>query len=90
MQPVRGDQHDTRAVVRRVRDTAITSVQAQLGLAFDLPPEDPAVKTLARFALAVLDGAFVASQSDDPAFLGEVLDHFPAAVLALRATLSAD
>ena len=42
---------------------------------------------LARFALAASDGAFVAHQSHPEVGLGELLEHLPAALTAVRRDL---
>ena len=86
MQPAVHDEHDTRKVVRQVRDQALAGLRAQFALALGADPDGDAAATLARFALAMFDGAFVAGQADDPDALSQVLDHLPTAILTLSAT----
>jgi hypothetical protein len=56
-------------------------------LVFGLDPAGAAADHLARFVLAAFDGAFVAHQSDPRVRLGELLEHLPAALVAVRREL---
>ncbi len=87
-QPPAGDDGEIDAVISGIRERALALLRAQIALAFG---DDPAGRTtdgLARFALAAIDGAFVASQTDRGVTLDRVLSPLgPALVAARRATL---
>ena len=87
-QPPAAGNGEVRAVVSRVRATALERLREQLALAYGDNPEDPAVEQLARFALATIDGAFVASQTDENATLQRTLLPWAASLDALHATLN--
>jgi hypothetical protein len=57
-------------------------------LVFGLNPKSSEADHLARFALAAIDGAFVAYQSHPEVTLGGLLEHLPAALIAVRRDLS--
>src|SRR5262249_50012956 len=63
-QPPAAGDGEIQAVVRRVRDHALELLRAQLAAAFGDDPRSPVTDQLARFALAAIDGAFVACQAD--------------------------
>lgn len=77
---VAGDE--IQAVVTGVRRLGLERLQEQLALAFDDDPGSPAIIALARFALAAIDGAFVASQAEPAATLTDVLAPLPFALVA--------
>jgi hypothetical protein len=56
-------------------------------IVFDLDPDGEEADRLARFALAAVDGAFVAQQSDPKVSLAELLKPLPAALIAARREL---
>jgi AcrR family transcriptional regulator len=87
-QPPAAGNGEVRAVVSRVRATALERLRQQLSLAYGDDPEDPTVEQLARFGLAAIDGAFVASQTDQNAPLKATLLPWAASLDALRATLN--
>ena len=87
-QPPSAGNGEVREVVSRVRATALLRLRQQLALAYDDDPADPAVEQLARFALAAIDGAFVASQADENATLEDTLRPWAASLDALHATLN--
>jgi AcrR family transcriptional regulator len=87
-QPPAAGSGEVREVVSRVRATALRLLRQQLALAYGDDPEDPAVAQLARFALAAIDGAFVASQTDENATLEGILLPWAASVDALHAILN--
>jgi hypothetical protein len=66
---------------------ALTRLRKQIGIAFGDDPDDPTTDTLARFALAAIDGAFIAHQTDPHATLHNVLQPFAASLTAIRKTL---
>jgi AcrR family transcriptional regulator len=86
-QPPSAGDGQVRAVVGRVRAMALTALREQLALAYRDDPNDPAIAELARFALAAIDGAFVASQADPDVKLEDVLAPFAASIDATRRTL---
>ncbi|MBS1894032.1 MAG: TetR/AcrR family transcriptional regulator [Actinobacteria bacterium] len=85
-QPPRGEVEETLAVVRGVRQEAERRLRSEYALAFDTRPDTAVARRLATFTLAVIDGAFVATQADPELRLGEVLDQLPSALVALRET----
>jgi AcrR family transcriptional regulator len=88
VQPPATSADETRKVVSRVRATALERLRSELTLAFDLErPED--ADRLARLALALIDGAFVATQADPKVRLADLLGHVPVALAAVRASLDA-
>ena len=88
VQPPTTARDRIEAVVRRVREMALTRLRTELALAFGDPPSSAATDRLARLALTAFDGAFVASQAD-----GEVVEHLlqalPEAIAAARTLLQA-
>jgi AcrR family transcriptional regulator len=87
-QPSEAGNGEVRAVVTRVRDVALDRLRQNMDFAFGLDPSGPDADRLARFALAAIDGAFVAAQADPRVRLSELLQHLPAALVALRRELS--
>ena len=86
--PATGDG-EIQAVVRRVRDHALELLRGQIAAAFGDDPRSPATDQLARFALAAIDGAFVACQTDRGVTLeGLLLPLVPSLVAARRALLA--
>ena len=80
---------EIQAVVARVRRRARERLQHQLAIAFDDDPDSPTTVRLARFALAAIDGAFVASQADPALTFEDLLEPLaPALVGARRALLA--
>ena len=77
--PSDGDVH---AVVGRVREMALTRLRKQIAIATGRNPRTRDVDDLARFALAAVDGAFVASQTDSGVTLARILAPLPAALVA--------
>ena len=69
-QPPAAGEGEIQAVVRRVREHALDLLRTQIAAAFGDDPRSPVTGQLARFALAAIDGAFVASQADRGATLG--------------------
>jgi AcrR family transcriptional regulator len=87
-QPSAAGDGEVQAVVGRVRGMALEALREQLSLAFGDDPDDPIVGRLSRFALAAIDGAFVASQADPGVTLEDVLIPWAASLGALRRSLS--
>ena len=70
-------------VVGRVRDVALTRLRGQFEIVFGIKANSRAARELARFALASFDGAFIAWQADSRVRLARVLQHLPAALIAV-------
>lgn len=85
--PPAGDEAAAAQVVTRIREIALGGLRAQLATAFDLKPRSAAADRLARFALAAIDGAFVAQRADPRVKLGRTLQHLPAALVGMRTQL---
>jgi hypothetical protein len=67
-----------------VRATALHGLRQQIALAFDLDQSDPDVDAMARFALASLDGGFIASRADAGVTLAAIVQRLPAALIGIR------
>jgi hypothetical protein len=67
---------------------ALSRLRSQIALAFQDDPRSATIDQLARFALATIDGAFVASQSDRGVTLDSVLAPLAVALVAARRELS--
>jgi AcrR family transcriptional regulator len=87
-QPINADGGEVHRVVGHVRDMALERLRAQMQIVFGLDPDAADADHLARFALAAVDGAFVASQSNPDVRLGDLLCHLPAALIAVRRDLA--
>jgi AcrR family transcriptional regulator len=83
---VNGDA-EVDVVVERVRELALARLRNQMDIAFGIDPGSEGADHLARFALAAIEGAFVATQADPRLSLRELLEHLPAALVAIRREL---
>jgi len=83
------DGGEIQAVVRRIREHALGLLRAQIAIAFADDPSGLVTDQLARFALAAIDGAFVATQADHGATLGQLLEPLAPALVASRRALLA-
>jgi AcrR family transcriptional regulator len=88
-QPSAVGDGEIQAVVRRVREHALELLRDQIAAAFGDDPQSPATDQLARFALAAIDGAFVASQADRGATLEHLLQPLVPSLVASRQALLA-
>ena len=88
-QPLAAGQGEIQAVVRRIREHALDLLRVQIAAAFGDDPRNPVTDQLARFALAAIDGAFVAIQADRGATLGRLLAPLAPSLVASRRTLLA-
>jgi AcrR family transcriptional regulator len=86
--PATGDG-EIQAVVRRVRDHALELLRTQIAAAFGDDPRSPVTDQLARFALAAIDGAFVACQTDREVTLEGLLQPLAPSLGAARRALLA-
>ena len=75
------------AVVGRVRELALVRLRKQISIAFDDDEGAESTDELARFALATIDGAFVAAQTDAGAKLERLAAMLSPALVAARETL---
>jgi hypothetical protein len=76
-------------VVRRIREHALDLLRAQIAIAFGDDPRNPVTDQLARFALAAIDGAFVAIRADQGATLERLLGPLAPSLVASRRALLA-
>ena len=81
--PATGDE-EIQAVVRGIREQALGLLREQIAVAFGDDPASPVTDLLARFALAAIDGAFVACQADPGASLAQLLGPLAASLAAAR------
>ena len=72
-----------------MREHALDLLRAQIAAAFGDDPRSPVTDQLARFALAAIDGAFVASQTDRGATLEQLLQRLAPSLVAARRDLLA-
>jgi len=89
VQPPAGDAAKAHEVVTRIRGEALLRLRKQLAIAFDRDSRSKIVGRLARFSLAAIDGAFIAEQADSHVKLTQLLEHLPAALVAMEAALAA-
>ena len=87
-QPVNAGEGEVHAVVNRVRELALVRLRDQMRVAFGVDPLGRDADHLARFALAAVDGAFVAHQSEPAVSLAALLEHLPTALVAVRRELA--
>jgi AcrR family transcriptional regulator len=86
-QPFGAGEGEVHRAVNRVRELALVRLREQMRIVFGLDPRGEAADHLARFALAAVDGAFVAQQSLPTLKLADLLEHLPAALIAVRRQL---
>ncbi len=89
-QPAAAGTGQLQDVIGRIRGQALQRLRIQIGLAFGDNPLSPVTDELARFALAAIDGAFLACQADRGVTLGRLLRPLPATLPAARRALQAD
>ena len=87
VQPSAAGDGEVHRVVERVRELALERLREQMRVVFDLDPASDEADHLARFWLAVSDGAFVAHQSHPQRSVGDLLAHLPDALIAIRRAL---
>lgn len=87
-QPPAGEATHAHEVVTRVRDHALRRLRKQLALAFDADPRGAEIGRLARFCLAVIDGAFIAHQADPHVKLTALVGPLPGALVAMHGVRS--
>ena len=89
-QPPAGSDGEIQAVIGRVRAQALELLRTQIALAFGDDPRSATSEQLARFALAAIDGAFVASQTDPGVTLEHLLQPLAPALVAAQRALRAE
>jgi len=87
--PMSSGDGEIQAVVWRIREHALDLLRAQIAIAFGDDPRNPVTDQLARFALAAIDGAFVAIQADHGATLERLLEPLAPSLVASRQALLA-
>jgi AcrR family transcriptional regulator len=87
VQPPAHGHGEIEVVVARVRQLGLDRMREQIAIAFDDDPDDAVTIRLARIALAIIDGAFVASQADRAVTLEDLLEPLVPAIVALRRAL---
>jgi hypothetical protein len=80
---------DVRAMVQRVRELALDVPRRQIALAFGDDERSAATDHLTRFALAIFDGAFVASRANPATRLERILEPLAPPIVAARRRLLA-
>jgi AcrR family transcriptional regulator len=88
-QPPAAGDGQVQQVVGRVRGQALRRLRAQVALAFGDGPDSPTTDQLARFALAVIDGAVVAVQTDQGVTLERLMQPLVPSLAAARQALLA-
>jgi AcrR family transcriptional regulator len=88
-QPPAAGDGQIQEVVSRVRGQALGRLRAQLAIAFGDDPDSPTTDQLARFALAAIDGAVVAVQTDPGVTLERLLQPLVPSLVASRRALLA-
>jgi AcrR family transcriptional regulator len=88
-QPPAAGEGEIQAVVCRVREHALELLRERIAAAFGDDPRSPVTGQLARFALAAIDGAFVAGQTDRGATLELLLQPLAPSLVASRRALLA-
>ena len=86
-QPINAGEGEVHRVVNRVREAALVRLRAQMRVVFGLDADGEEADHLARFTLAAFDGAFVAYQAQPGLTLAGLLEHLPAALIAVRREL---
>jgi len=89
VQPPAAGEGEIQAVVRRIREHALELLREQIAVAFGDDPRDRVTDLLAHFALAAIDGAFVACQADRAASPEHLLQPLAASLAASRRPLLA-
>lgn len=79
---------DVLAVMRRVRKMALTRLGDEIRFAFGSDADDATADSLGHFALAAIDGAFIAQQAEPDVSLHAILAGLPAALVAIRRELA--
>jgi hypothetical protein len=87
VQPPQAGNGEVSDVVREVRLLALKRLRRQIAIACDDNVRSRAVDTVARLALAAIDGAFVAASADGSITLAQLLEPLPDALVAAHRAL---
>ena len=87
VQPPQAGDGEISDVVRHVRELALKRLRRQIAIACDDNARSRVVDRVARFALATIDGAFVATSADRSITLAQILEPLPDALVAARRAL---
>jgi AcrR family transcriptional regulator len=90
VQPQTRASGEVDAVVARVRRLGLDRLREQIAIAFGDDPDSALTIRLARVTLAIIDGAFVASQADDAIKLEDLLKPLVPGLVAVRRALLAE
>jgi hypothetical protein len=88
-QPRVSGNGEVDVVVERVRELALARLRNQMDIAFGIDRGSEEADQLARFGLAAIEGAFVATQADPRLSLDRLLEHLPTALVAIRREMAA-
>ena len=86
-QPRSTGDGEIRAVVSACASLGLAQLRTQIALTFGDDPDSAITDQLAHFALATIDGAFVATQADTELELERLLEPLPPAIVAARRAL---
>ena len=81
-QPPRGEGSEVHAVVDRVRAIALRALRKQIALALGRDRRSRRIDQLARFALAAIEGAFIAWQTDEGVSLDYLLEPLAGSIVS--------
>ena len=87
VQPPAAAGDEVQAVVHRIRDHALCLLREYIAVAFGDDPGSPVTDMLARFALAAIDGAFVAFQADCGASIEQLVQPLASSLATARRSL---
>jgi hypothetical protein len=88
-QPPHGEEREVHKVIDRIPDTARARLRREMQLAFGVDPRSKTADRRARFALAAIDGAFIAQQGDEGVSLEDILEQTPAALVVMHERMTA-
>ena len=88
-QPLDAGGGEIQAVICRVRERTLHLLRTQIAAAFGDDPRSAVTGQLARFALAAIDGSFVACQADCEATLEQLRPPLTPSLVAARRALLA-
>jgi AcrR family transcriptional regulator len=87
-QPPSTADGEALAVMNRVRKVALLRLGDEITTAFGPDTDEGTADRLAHFALAAIDGAFIAQQAEPGVSLHTILADLPAALVAIRRELT--
>ena len=87
VQPLQAGDGEISDVVRHVRELALKRLRRQIAIACDDNARSRVVDSVARLALAAIDGAFVAASADRSITLAQILEALPDALVSAHRAL---